>query len=466
MDIEKSVYAEEERGLVSDESDDGAFPRSGETRRRAPAKVLVLGDAPSPGSGRSQAAEFWEAPGGNAGAPSPLRKGRTENGLARPALKPASRSRPGTAKTRPSTGRSVLFQDADAAYAAYAASDASGDSGSDGDRDGEARGTGIDIAAHLLPSKPGVGHTLYSDWSSKDYRPNLQRINIVDYLVDEEGSLRPYQEDVYYENASIRAVDYWNLKRVAREIRKGLRDDGDVFCSSAKDANLLGIDALVPSRQVKMEAGARIRSILKHYAWRWRRNKAAVKMQATYRMYLTKIITRTKRAERRQAEMDRDGREALRKEREAMLAAEERKRVEDEENSRKVQAELAARGEDDASMLEAAKLQAEISALEQHVHAPEGDETGSGGEEEGGGGSDSEAGAEGEEEGEEESEEEEEGSRPGTRMSKAEAAKAELKRMKEVFVASGMNKAEIKQMMKLYKRSHEPGVELTGTPKP
>jgi len=38
--------------------------------------------------------------------------------------------------------------------------------------------------------------------------------------------------DSYYEGASIRAVDYWNLKKVAREIRKGAREDSDVFCSS------------------------------------------------------------------------------------------------------------------------------------------------------------------------------------------------------------------------------------------
>ena len=210
--------------------------------------------------------------------------------------------RPKSGLQRPATARSVLFQDADAAYAA---SDYSG-SDDDAAREGqEAVGTGIDIALHLHPSKPGIGHTLYSDWQTKDYQPKLHRLNIVDYLTTDSGEVKPYQEDLYYEGASIPAVDYWNLKRVAREIRKGERGDGDVFCSSSKAANLLRIDALVPSRQVKFEAGARIRAILCRYCWLWRRNKAAVKMQATYRMYLTKVITRTKRAEQRQMQLER-----------------------------------------------------------------------------------------------------------------------------------------------------------------
>ena len=73
-----------------------------------------------------------------------------------------------------------------------------------------------------------------------------------------------------------------------------------VVCGSVK-RDLLTL----PMRQVKMEAGARIRAILSRYCWLWRRNKAAIKMQATYRMYLTKTLTRTKRAERRQLQLER-----------------------------------------------------------------------------------------------------------------------------------------------------------------
>ena len=486
LGIDSAVYAEEERGReASDDSDDDTRPS---TARCAP-------HAPCAPGGGSPKAEFWEpAPGstrllvdpdsgvagGQAGKVSPQRK--AASGLAaapRPqsAHRGGASSRPRSAARvayershvrpdsggweRPATGRSVLFTDANAAVVPP-------DTGLW--EETEAVGTGIDIALHLQPSKPGIGHTLYSDWGTQDYRPNLHRLNIVDYLVMDDGSQRPYVEDVYYESASMRAVDYWNLKRVAREIRTGKRRGDDVFCSSAKQANLLGIDALVPSRQVKLEAGARIRGILKLYTWRWRRNKAAVKMQATYRMYLTKIVTRTKRAERRQQMMDRDGREALRLEREAAKAAEARKGAQDAEAASKLQAELEAKAALDASMAEAARLQAEIFALQQTVKVEEGGEE-EGGEEdvdedvedEEGDGDGSSGSGTGDELGDEDDGREDgegEGRMRGGVSAKARQ-KAELEKMRQVFAASGMNKAEMKQMFKLYKRSLAPGAELS-----
>ena len=455
MAIEGGVYAEEERRPVSDGTD--SDEEGSGFAHRAPSD-LAASSGKSGASGRQadslgKRAEFWEAPGGQPGVASPLRgvqrrprsalKGSTPFGArdaeaaggagrrtyasARSEGRPESGGgRPGTALVRPGTARSVLFRDADAAYAA------SDYSGSD-DEPAEAVGTGIDIAMHLQPSQPGVGHTLYSDWSTKDYQPNLQRLNIVDYLEADNGLPKPYQEDTYYEGASIRAVDYWNLKRVAREIRKGQRADSDVFCSSAKESNLLRIDALVPSRQVKFEAGARIRAILSRYTWLWRRKKAAIKMQATYRMYLTKTITRTKRAEKRQKEMDRDARDALKREREAAVAAEERKRSADAEAARKVQEDLQAKAQNDAAMLEAAKLQAEINALHAAVGSSDDDGGGDGGE----------VGEEEDEEEEDEEDEEDEESdgEEGKSSRHGDAGidwkKAERKRMRGVFVASG-----------------------------
>eukprot|EP00960_Hanusia_phi_P036391 752300-Hanusia_phi.AAC.3 len=41
------------------------------------------------------------------------------------------------------------------------------------------QGTGHDIARHLLPSRPGPGHTVYSEWKTEDYDPKLYRLNIV-----------------------------------------------------------------------------------------------------------------------------------------------------------------------------------------------------------------------------------------------------------------------------------------------
>lgn len=373
IQIEGGVYAEEERCPASEDSEnESVLPRTA-TRsgaRKTPVSYMVqaaigpftfgaasgkLVDESHPKE--PHAAEFREAPGANqSGSASTLRAEEDRGGKRPPSAMKKSNvrgdnrveyagyaggtradgaggeyrkgsARPGSAtrRARPGTASSVLFKDADAAYTAY-------DSGSD-EEPGKAVGTGVDLALFLLPSKPGVGHTLYTDPRNqsldkiKQVRglPILERLNIVDYLSNENGTLRPYQQDSYYEGASIRAVDYWNLKRVAREIRKGIREDSDVFCSSGKAANLVRIDALMPSRQVKFEAGARIRAVLSHHAWLWRRKKAAIKMQATYRMYLTKVVTRKKRAEKRMEDMENNGREALKKERLEKLAAEEKK---------------------------------------------------------------------------------------------------------------------------------------------
>ena len=88
------------------------------------------------------------------------------------------------------------------------------------------QGTGHDIARHLLPSRPGPGHTVYSDWKTEEYDPKLYRLNIIgkccigeerrlsvgdaDYFHDVEGRSRPYVEDQEYEGSNIRAQDYWS----------------------------------------------------------------------------------------------------------------------------------------------------------------------------------------------------------------------------------------------------------------
>ena len=47
------------------------------------------------------------------------------------------------------------------------------------------------------------------------------------------------------------------------------------------------------------------------YAWRYRRRKAAIKIQATYRMHLVKFVVQKERAERRQRNMELNAREEV-----------------------------------------------------------------------------------------------------------------------------------------------------------
>mmetsp|Transcript_33468 Transcript_33468/g.105432 ORF Transcript_33468/g.105432 Transcript_33468/m.105432 type:complete len:941 (-) Transcript_33468:53-2875(-) len=189
------------------------------------------------------------------------------------------------------------------------------------------QGTGHDIARHLLPSRPGPGHTVYSDWKTEEYDPKLYRLNIIDYFHDVEGRSRPYVEDQEYEGSNIRAQDYWNLKRIARQIKKGFQSTDSNFCRYYQKENLAKIEQLVPSRQVKFEAGARIRRSLSLYAWRYRRRKAAIKIQATYRMHLVKFVVQKERAERRQRNMELNAREELAREREEKKTAASRRKT-------------------------------------------------------------------------------------------------------------------------------------------
>lgn len=292
------------------------------------------------------------------------------------------------------------------------------------------QGTGHDIALHLLPSRPGVGQALYSDWCTEEFRPNLTRLNVIDYMHGDDGDPTAYQEDEYYEGANIKAEDYWTLKRIGRQIRAGSSDATKVFDAHAAE-NLLRIDMLVPSRQVKFDAGGRIRKAVRRHVWWFRRRKAAVKIQATYRMHLTKFVKRKAIAERRARAMEEDFRGQMAREREEKRRAEEKKKAEDDERAARKKQEMAERA---ATASANAAADAEAARLEELQARAAAEDDGSEAEEEG------------------EQEEPEEVKTPRS---------AEIQRKLALLKETGMPKAELNQMRLLLRKQLDPNAQFS-----
>jgi len=287
-------------------------------------------------------------------------------------------------------------------------------------------GTGQDIVLHLHPSLPGVGHTEYSNWAAPECSPHLMKYNVADYLKDDDGNVTHYIEDEYYDGASIRAADYWSLKRLGRVLRAGILPDNHALASNVQE-NIVKIEMLIPSRQVKYDAGGRICKAMRLFCWRWRRNRAAIIIQATYRMHLTKFVKRRLVAERKQRMMEEDFRGMQAKEREEKARAEEKARLEEEERRAKQEEELAKLALTDAAAAEEARLLAEIEDLGRRAIAAENEE-------------------------EEEDEDDGLGDSPEDQVMRAQM---------ELLKESGMGKAERHQMLALIRKAQDPHAKLS-----
>lgn len=287
-------------------------------------------------------------------------------------------------------------------------------------------GTGQDIVLHLHPSLPGVGHTEYSNWAAPECSPHLMKYNVTDYMKDQDGNLTHYVEDEYYDGASIRAADYWSLKRLGRMLRAGILPENHALASNVQE-NMIKIEMLVPSRQVKYDAGGRICKAMRQYCWVWRRNRAAVIIQATYRMHLTKFVKRRLVAERKQRMMEEDFRGLQAREMEEKARAEEKASAEEEERRAKQEAEFAQLALTDAAAAEEARLLAEIEELGRRAIVAENQEK-------------------------EEEDDDGLGDSPEDEVMRAQM---------EVLKESGMGKAERSQMLALIRKAQDPQAKLT-----
>jgi hypothetical protein len=115
--------------------------------------------------------------------------------------------------------------------------------------------------------------------------------------------------------------------------------------------------------QVKFDAGGRIYAALRLYVWRHRRARAAVIIQATYRMHLTKFLKRKLQAERKQRLMEEDFRAEQARERAERKKAEEKKRLAEAESKRRQELQAQKRAMQDAAEEEQARLMQEIEML-------------------------------------------------------------------------------------------------------
>jgi hypothetical protein len=129
---------------------------------------------------------------------------------------------------------------------------------------------------------------------------------------------------------------------------------------------LAGHDAFrndVAGWQVKYDAGGRIYAALRMYVWRHRRRRAAVVIQATYRMHLTKFLKRKLQAERKQRLMDDNFRAEQARERMEKKKAEEKRAVTAAEAQRKQELRAQKRAMQDAAEEEQVRLMREIEML-------------------------------------------------------------------------------------------------------